>query len=158
MTFTNVSSTFVGNIYVQGRSLGSTTLNVQASGYNDGSSNVQVDPSGFYIVNSIDFSIDVNAANRNIHIRSARLNPTTLNTATGQVVRGGLTVNVALANSNSTAGTIVMNPVVFPSNWQAVNTQFDPLANGVSIISMITPPGFDTPSNLQQFTATVTGP
>src|SRR5262249_42621838 len=49
LTFTNVTTTSVGTIFVQGRALGSTTLTVQAPGYNDGTGNVAVDPSGFYL-------------------------------------------------------------------------------------------------------------
>ena len=49
LTFTNVTSTTVGTIFVQGRGLGSTTLTVQAAGYNDGTSNITVDPSGFIL-------------------------------------------------------------------------------------------------------------
>jgi len=156
LTFTNVTTTVVGTIFEQGRSQGNTQ--VQASGYNDGLSNVDVDPSGFVIFTPSNFTIDENAANRNIQLRSSRLNPVTLYRAADQRVRGGLTVNVALSNSNTSAGTIVTNPVVFNPNISIVSTQYDPVAPGVSIISLNTPPGFDTPSNLQQITATVTGP
>ena len=47
VTFTGVATTSVGNIIVQGRSLGTTTITVQAPGYNDGTSSVTVNPSGF---------------------------------------------------------------------------------------------------------------
>src|SRR6185503_15868736 len=37
-------------------------------------------------------------------------------------------------------------------------TAFDPVSAGTSSIGIVTPAGFDTPSNLQQITATVTAP
>jgi len=136
LTFTNVTTTSVGTIFVQGRALGSTTLTVQAPGYNDGTSNVAVDPSGFYLNG---------------------LNPTTLNVALGQELRGGLSnVNVAVTSSDPTVGTIVNSPAVFNGGDLSRTVQFDPLAAGTATISLgTTPPGFSTPSNQQQITATV---
>ncbi len=87
-----------GTIFVQGRGLGSTTLTVQAAGYNDGTSNITVDPSGF-ILNMGDFNTNTFAANTTLRVDAARLNPTTLNYVQSQALRGGLTVNVAVTSS-----------------------------------------------------------
>ena len=157
LTFENVSGTNVGTIYVQGRSLGSTVITVQAAGYNDGSSSVRVDPSGFAILTN-SFSVNAQAQNQNISIRSSRLDPATLNWAAEQALRGGLMVDVALTNSNPVAGTIVTNPISFGANESRINAVFDPSAAGTSIIGLTTPVGFSTPSDRQQITATVTGP
>ena len=47
VTFTNVTSTSVGTIYVQGQSVGSVTITESAPGYTSGTSTVTVDQSGF---------------------------------------------------------------------------------------------------------------
>ena len=82
VTFSGVTSTFVGTIYVQGLAIGSTQITVQAAAYNDDTASVTVDPSGFRL-NASDFTRDVFAADVNIQLRSARLNPATLNFADG---------------------------------------------------------------------------
>ena len=42
LTFTNVTTTSIGTVYIQGRSLGTTTVTVQAPGYDDAVANVTV--------------------------------------------------------------------------------------------------------------------
>ena len=49
LTFTNVTSTNVGTVYVQGQTVGTTTVTVAAPGYNNGNGNITVMPSGFVI-------------------------------------------------------------------------------------------------------------
>lgn len=154
LTFTDVSATTVGTVYVQGRSLGTNTMKVQASGYNDGDSSVIVHPSGFYMYSS-SFTTVVSSANTSVQIRSARLHPTTLNVSTDQRIRGGLTVNVGLTNSDDTVGTLTTSTLVFGPDEYLKNTEFDPLAAGTTDINVITPAGFDTPSNKTTITATV---
>ena len=75
VTFTNVTATTVGTIFVQGRALGGTTLTVQALGYTPDTSTVTVDPSGF-ILNMNDITTTAGAANTSLRIDAARLNPT----------------------------------------------------------------------------------
>src|SRR5205814_3481330 len=146
-----------GTIYVQGRGAGSTTVIVQAAGYNDGVSTVTVDPSGFIIAtgNITTTSFSTNTA---VQLRAERLDPTTSNAAEIQAVRGGLTVPLAIANSNPTVGAIVGSST-FGSNISILSTvEFDPATTGTTTISLTTPSGFTTPSNLQSITATVTAP
>jgi hypothetical protein len=157
LTLTGVSSASAGTIYVHGRSVGNTTLTVQASGYNDGASSVTVDPSGFYIYSN-SFTTSTFSVNSSIQIRAARLNPTTLNVATYQRIRGNLTVSVDLTNSDNTVGTLTINPLVFGPNELWKNTEFDPLTAGTTDISVLTPTGFDTSNNRTTITATVTAP
>ena len=47
LTFTNVTSTNVGTIYVQGQTVGTTTITVSAPGYTNGIGNITVNPAGF---------------------------------------------------------------------------------------------------------------
>jgi hypothetical protein len=154
VTFTNVTTASVGSIVVQGRAIGATTLVVTAPGYNTGTSDVTVDPSGFFI-NTNDFTTTVNAANQSLDIRPARLNPTTLNWAQSQQLRGGLSVDVPITSSSTTVGTITVSPVTFHGGDISVSTGFDPAATGSTLITVGVPPGFSTPSNLRQITATV---
>ena len=99
VTFSGVTSTFVGTIFVQGLVLGSTQITVQAAAYNDDTSSVTVDPSGFWM-NASSFTRDVFAANTNIQLRSARLTAGTLNRAQDQEIRGGFAVRVDLTKSD----------------------------------------------------------
>ena len=67
LTFTNVTTTTVGTIFIQGRSLGTTAVTVQAAGYNNGTSKVTVDPSGF-VLRTSDFTTNTFAANRTLQV------------------------------------------------------------------------------------------
>jgi hypothetical protein len=155
ITFTGVSGTFVGTIYIQGLTIGSTTFTASASGYNSGSGTVTVDPSGFIINSPGSITTTAAASNTTIQITPARLNSTTLNFAANQPLRGGLSVDVSVTSSNTSVGTITTSPLTFTGNTTAVNTAFDPLAAGTSTITVGTPSGFSTPSNFRQITATV---
>ena len=94
----------VGTIFIQGRSLGSTTVTAQAPGYDDGVSNVTVDPSGF-ILNESNFTIAASAANRALRVDAARLNPSSFNYAATQELRGGLSVSVPITSSTPQSAT-----------------------------------------------------
>ena len=158
VTFSGVTGTSVGTIYIQGLAIGSTQITVQAAAYNDDTSSVTVDPSGFWI-NASSFTRDVFAANAAFGIRSARLNPTTLNLAAHEELRAGLTVNVDLTNSDSAVGTLTVNPVVFSGgSGVQINTAFDPVSAGATTITLVQPTGFDVPANVNtSIVATVTG-
>jgi hypothetical protein len=156
--FNNVTTTSVGTIFVQGRAIGSTTVTAQAPGYADGVGTVTAQPSAFVIISG-SFTTTAGAANTSIQINSARLDPTTLNFAGNQQVRGGVTVNVPVTAADQPGGTgvgtITTSPVIFTGSQFVRFTQFDPQTAGTSLISVGTPPGFDTPSNNRQITATV---
>jgi hypothetical protein len=165
VTFNNVPTilpgTAVGTIYVQGRSLGSTTITVRAPGYNDATINVTVHPSGFSFALGTPPSVTTTtfSANSTFSVEPVRLDPTTLNMAAGQTLRGGYPdVSVTVTSSNTTVGTIVNSPVVLKSNETFKSVQFDPANAGSATIDLSTPAGFTTPSNLKQISATVTAP
>jgi parallel beta-helix repeat protein len=165
VTFNNVPTilpgTAVGAFYVQGRSLGSTTITVRAPGYNDATINVTVHPSGFSfaIGSGSTLTTTTFSPNSTFSIEPVRLDPTTLNVAGAQTLRGGYPdVSVTVTSSNTTVGTIVNSPAVLKSNETFKSVQFDPANAGSTTISVSTPAGFSTPSNLQQILATVTAP
>ncbi len=160
VTFPGVTSTGVGTIYVQGRMQGmSTTITVQAAGYNDDMGDVDVNPSGFIIWSPGNFSTTTFSAPTSIQIRPVRLHPVTLNYEVNQNLRGGIaSVNVDVLSSNTMAGTMTTSPIVFTANEFFDTTGFDPANAGMSTISVVAPAGFDTPSNFQSIIATVTAP
>jgi hypothetical protein len=158
VTFTNVISTSVGTVLVQGRAAnGTTSITAQAPGFADGVMTVTAQPSGF-IFNTGNFTTTAAANPVNISIAPARLNATTLNVEQVQPVRGGFTVDVpvtAATQTGSNVGTITTSPVRFTGNQSALNTQFDPNAVGTSLLTVGVPSGFNTSSNLRQITVTV---
>jgi len=159
ITFEGVSGTTVGTYYIQGRSLGTTTVTMTAENYDSRTRTITVVPSGFVIGTPGNFSTTTFSNNTNVQIKSARLNPSTLAWASDQPLRAGMSpISVTLTNSDLAVGTIITNPVVFNANVGSVNTQFDPIGAGVTTISLNTPEGFSTPSNYQQITATVNAP
>jgi hypothetical protein len=157
IVFEGVSSTFVGTIYVQGRAIGSTTVTAQAEGYNPRSASVQVQPSGF-ILNTSSFTTNTFQANTSIQVLPAILNPTTLQYAGNQPVRGGLTVNVPVTSSDDNVGVITTSPLAIGPNSFSGSTAFDPKAAGEALITVGVPTGFQQPANFTQITATVTAP
>ena len=159
VTFTNVTSTNVGTIYIQGLALGSTQITVQAAAYNDKTANVVVDPSGFWF-NANDFTRSETGANVSLQMLSTRLNPANLNRAEDQEIRAGHFVNVALTNSNDTVGVLTVNPLVFNGGaGSSAFTAFDPLSAGTSTIAITQPSGFTGPANVNtSITATITSP
>ena len=158
VTFSGVTSTSVGTVYVQGLSEGTTQLTVQAANYNDDTSSVTVDPSGFYL-NRSDFTTNVFAGNTTVQLRTYRLSPTTLALAAEEPLRAGLTVDVDLTNSDDTVGVLTVDPVTFTSGVSRVNSAFDPSTAGSTTVTLVQPAGFQVPSNASNvFTATVEAP
>ena len=155
VTFTDVTSTNVGTIYVQGRSIGSADLIAEGTGYATATSTATVEPSGFIINSPGNFGTSAGAANTSIQITPARLNPVTLNWAANQAIRGGLTVEVPVTSSNPAVGTITIGTLGLGPAATSATTAFDPLAPGVATISVGVPAGFSTPGNFRQITATV---
>jgi hypothetical protein len=156
LTFANVANTASRTYYIQGLAVGTTTLTIQASGYNSKTVNVQVDPSGFVFLTS-SFSTTASAANTALDVRPVRLDPVTLNYSTFQALRGGIPPVSVDVTSSTGAGAITVSPLTFNagSHMPIAATAFDPMAAGTSTLSVVTPPNFAVPSNMRQITATV---
>ncbi|MCP4331016.1 MAG: hypothetical protein GY785_00045 [Gammaproteobacteria bacterium] len=112
VTFNAIATTSVGSVYVQGLTLDSAQVTVQAAAYNDDTATVTVNPSGFWF-NANSFTVDVAASNRSVNLRSTRLTPGTLTRSQDQAIRGGHSVSVDLTNSDAAVGALTINPVVF---------------------------------------------
>lgn len=155
-TFTGVSTTYAGRIYVQGRSVSTANLTGTAPGYDSGTLAVNVYPSGFAILSHLgSFTTTVGAANTGLQIYPVVLDPTTLNYYTNQNVRGGLTVSVPVSTDNSAVGVVTVNPMSFGPNAANQLNQFDPVGVGTTVITVAVPAGFSQPSNYRQLTAIV---
>jgi hypothetical protein len=159
VTFTGVSSTYVGHVYINGRSQSTVTLTASGTGYNSGTTNVNVYPSGFLMFQG-DFATTTFSANTAVTVYAAILNPSTLTYYTyGYPLRPGITANVPVGSSNTSVGTITTSPVTFTNaSGYYATTAFDPIAGGTTTVSVGTPAGFSTPSQYQQFVVTVNAP
>ena len=150
ITFSGVDTTSNQFFYVQGLSQGSTGITATAPGFNDAAATLTVTDSGFYISSPSSISTTTFSGNTNIHIAGARLNGDGTS-STSQEVRAGLTVEVAVASSNTAVGEITIGPVSFQAGSGASNTtQFDPMAAGTTTVSMTQPAGFTAPTNRNQ--------
>jgi hypothetical protein len=128
-----------------------------APGYGTVTGTVNFAPSGFVIeVPSIDFPTTIGAENTIITIQSYRLSSGA--PAVTQPVRGGISVDVLVNSSNPGVGVITTSPVVFNGGTESAETQFDPLSNGNTTISVNTPAGFTTPASGTSRVATVITP
>ena len=160
VTFPNVTSGGVGTLYVQGLTLGTTTLTISAPGYSNAISHITVQPSGF-LLNTGSFSTSVANGPSQIQVVPYVLNtgtlttygyPTTLSPTAGAV-------SVSVTSSNADVGTISNAPLMFNGDSTSTDTglyaTFTPLASGTSTISIGTPAGFSTPSAGQQININV---
>ena len=160
LTFTNVTSTSVGTIYVQGQTVGATTVTVAAPGYNNGNGNITVMPSGF-VINPSQGAINTNtlAAPTTVTLEPALLTPGVLTYAGSGRLNPGIGP-FSIAVSSSPSGTMTVNPVVFSGGDSSDTTAFQPTAAGTNITISLgaQPVGFSTPSQYQTLSATVTAP
>lgn len=159
VTFAGISTVSAKTFYVQGRSLGTTTMTCSAPGYSPMTYTITVVPSGFYIYSpGASHRTTLFSANTSITIRSARLNPTSLAIESVQAVRGGKNVSVEVTSSGPAVGAIVNSPITFGANVNSVNTSFDALTLGETTVAAETPAGFATPSQQTQTLISVEAP
>ncbi|MEI6915934.1 MAG: hypothetical protein WCL39_12430, partial [Armatimonadota bacterium] len=155
VTFTGVTGTTVGTVYMQGISEGTAAISATASGYSDGVGSVVVQPSGFVIIQPSAINTTTSGSNVVLTVTASRLNPATLTRSTDQAIRGGLSVSVPVVSSNTSVGTILTSPIVFNSGESTKTATFDPIGTGTSTITVQPPTGFSTPTGQNQIVATV---
>ena len=160
LTFTNVTSTFVGTIYVQGQTVGTTTMTVSAPGYTNGIANITVYPSGFAFNGDASFTTTTSQAPTTLTLYPFALTPGTLTILSfGLQVNPGVgPISIPITSSDLAVGTITTSPIIFNAGDSSDSTTFQPVGVGTSTISIGTPAGFSTPSQYQQITATVQSP
>ena len=158
VTFTGVTSTSVGTIYVQGQALGSTTLTATATGYNNGTGTVTVNPSGFVINPSQgNISTTPTSAATTVTLEPAILTPGILTYAgTAELNPSIGPFNVGITSTITATGNITTSPVVFHGGDSTDSTTFQPAAAGTTnLVLGAQPAGFSTPTQYQQITANV---
>ena len=146
LTYDNVSTTTVGNLYVHGISQGSVQLQATAAGYNNANQTIDVWPTGFGFWNT-NYSANVsNGSNNNVRIGAYVLHPTTLNYYSYLPLRPGVTVDVSFSSSDPAVGeqTEPLSYAIGPSGLDARFTAKQP---GSVTLTMQTPAGFSTPTN-----------
>lgn len=162
LTFNNVTSTYVGNIYVQGQSAGTATLTVSAPGYASGTSTVTVAPSGFaFYGNSATFTTTTFSAANSLTVYTVLLDSSSSPNSFGYypLNPGVGPVNLALTDSDTSVGTLSANTLIFNTNDGSQSFTFKPVSAGTANLAIAaTPTGFSTPSNYTSGVATVTAP
>ena len=151
---------------------GTVTLTASAPGFDSASYTATLVPSGFVIgvpscIATGSFSTTPLNPDTGLAVYATALDPSTLNDVdvsqgcyqVAEGIRPGIgSVSVDVISGNASAGSITTSPVIFNAGDSSQSTNFHPLSNGTSLITMGTPSmaGFSTPSNYQQVTATVT--
>ena len=160
LTFTNVTSTYVGTIYVQGQSVGTTTITESAPGYTTGSAVTTVNASGFAFYGAPTFTTTTFSSSSNIAVYPCILDPTSLNIQYfGLPLSPGIgPVTIAVTDSAPSVGTISTAALVYNTNDTQQSFNFQPVSSGTANLSISTPAGFSTPSQYQSGTVTVTAP
>jgi hypothetical protein len=160
LTFTNISSTYVGTIYVQGQSVGTSTLTVSAPGYTSGMGTLMVNPSGFAFYGAPTFTTTTFSSTTNIGVYPVVLDPSSLNVQNFSLpLNPGVgPVTVPVVDSAPTVGTVSSNALVFNTGDTGQSFNFQPVSAGTANLSIGTPAGFTTPANYQSGTVTVTAP
>jgi hypothetical protein len=141
--------------YVQAlASNGTVTLTATASGFENGTTTVGLQPSGFIISSG-----NINSGSTGdttVRISASMLQPVSLApTGVTQGLRpGAAPANVALSSSNTAVGTIT-SPVAFSAGASTGTATFHPVSSGTTTIGLQTPAGFSTPSQFQAVNASV---
>jgi hypothetical protein len=152
ISFANVTSTSVGDIYVQGLSLNAATqIRVSAPGFNDDTAEVQVVNSGFRL--SGNFNNIAVGGTRNLSVSSVRLNSNGTFSATQQV-RGGASFDIAATSSLPGVGTI-NSPITLIGGGSSTSATFTAVAPGTTTVEINQPSGFTPPAGLTDGDITV---
>lgn len=156
--FTGLSATSAQTYYVQGQSVGSTTLTLSAPGYNDATVNVTVDPSGFVLYTG-NFNTTTFSSPASVYVSPAILNAGVLTFYGYAAMNPSVSAAVNITSSLPGVGTVT-SPVQFnPGDTSSFST-FQPTGPGTTTLSIATPAGFTSPSQSSntQISATVTAP
>jgi hypothetical protein len=130
--------------------VGTTTLTIKATGYPDATVNVTVNQSGFVLTKS-DFSTTV-GADTTVTVAPVALAPVSLAVLAQQNLRPGVTVQVPIASSATSVGTVT-TPISVTGG--SGSSTFHAVAKGSTTLAITTPSGYSTPNTSQSITATV---
>lgn len=161
VTFANVTTSYVGQIYLQGQSAGTATLTETANGYTPGTSSVTVYHSGFgFFPGNGTFSTTTFSPANTLTVESLLLDANNDYAGNSLPLSPGVgPVTVSIADSNTSVGTISSNALVFNTNDGYHNFTFQPVAAGTANLTITQPAGFTSPKATSSAgVATVTAP
>lgn len=139
---------------------GKASYTISAPGIGTATGIVAFAPSAILIVGPYSaprFSTTPGANPPRISLVSARLD-SARKVAEEQPIAGGINVEVALVNSNSSAGSLIANRLTLAGGSSNTVTYFKPAALGETSIAPAQPPGFTTPAERASIVATVVAP
>ncbi len=147
ITFPNLVAPGGQTYYVQGISVGTTTLTVSALAFTSSTVAITVDPSGFIIYSPGSISTTTFAAPTSITFVPAILTPGSLAYMTNSTVIPQVSpVSVPFTSSNTASRTITTSPIVFTAGMTTATTTFQPVGAGTSNLSVTQPAGFSATS------------
>ena len=150
------------DFYVQGlANNGVVNFRASSPGFGDVNGSVTLTRSSFVVSGPFgvgtDFFTTTGAASSPLTLRSTRLDAS-FNPVDPQAVRGGLTLDVAMASATPATGTITGSPVRFTGGVGTATAQFQPAGVGTSLISLTPPTGFSSAASGGSLTVTVRVP
>ena len=151
VSFNNITAS-TPSFYIQGRSIGATTLTVSAPGYADATIHVTVGPSGF-VMDTTSFRTTA-GADTTVSVAPAVLDSSSLNFVALQALRGGLTAQVSMTSGTPSIGTIT-SPINFNGNQAVGTATFHALTDGSTNLVVGVPAGFSAPTTFSNITASV---
>ena len=159
VTFPGTANSAAKSYYVQGISVGSTTLTISAPGFISATVNVAVDPSGFVIYSPNSIATTTFSSPSTVTIFPAVLNSGVLTVLGYATLNPGVSASVPVTSAATAVGTVT-TPVNFSPGSSSGTFTFQPVGAGSSLLSLGAVAGFTTPSQVatQQITATVTAP
>lgn len=105
-----------------------------------------------------DISTTTQSPNVTLTLAAAALDPQTFARIANQRVRGGFSVDAAIATASGLVGGFSQNPVHFAGGDITATTEFDPLEVGATTLTIEPPAGFATPASGTEISITITGP
>jgi hypothetical protein len=155
-------NTFVGTVYFQGQTVGTSTLTVSAPGYANGTSTLTVLQSGFTYnySNEQNLTTTTFSTPTNLNVYTALLNSDLSIYDINYPFNPGVgPVTVPITDSATSVGTISPASLVFNTGDTHHSFAFTPVAAGTTNLDIVQPAGFSTPpAQDTQSALTVTAP
>jgi len=153
VTFEGVTTTYVGELYVQGLSQGSAQISATALGYSSASATVEVYASGFGFGRT-NYTASLSASSNLVDIGVFALDSSS-NYYANQALRPGVSATVSFISSDSSVGEQT-EPAVFNPGDAYIQVPFTAKQSGTIGLSMQVPSGFSAPNTYSLATMQVT--
>ena len=145
ITFTNVSGTSFGPVYIQGQAVGTATITESAPGYTSGSNTITVDQSGFtFYYARPPFTTTTFSSASQIPVYTTTLQNGNVYNLGLPISPGVTPATVAVTDSVPSVGTISSAALVFSPGTGSLSFNFQPVSAGDTIIAISTPTGYTT--------------